>query len=129
MCSLAESDFPCGSNDNDDDVSSVSTDVSSHSTLCKKCRLADAEVTLRTKARYCRPCFTVAVTHKFRATLAKNRVMRHNENVVVDFDAGQSSFALMKLVNSSLDEKNVKVRLEFLRQRTMLVPQNMRTFL
>ena len=109
MCSLAESDFPC----NDDDVSSVDTDVSSNSTVCKKCRLADAELTLRTKDRYCRPCFIVAATHKFRATLAKNRVMRHNDNVLVDFDGGQSSVALMKLIQSSLDEKNVKVCFRF----------------
>ena len=109
MCSLAESDFPC----NDDDVSSVDTDVSSNSTVCKKCRLADAELTLRTKDRYCRPCFIVAATHKFRATLAKNRVMRHNDNVLVDFDGGQSSVAMMKLIQSSLDEKNVKVCFRF----------------
>ena len=109
MCSLAESDFPC----NDDDASSVDTDVSSNSTVCKKCRLADAELTLRTKDRYCRPCFIVAATHKFRATLAKNRVMRHNDNVLVDFDGGQSSVALMKLIQSSLDEKNVKVCFRF----------------
>ena len=106
MCSLAEGDFIC----NEDDASSVDTDASSTSTLCKKCRTADAELTLRTKDRYCRPCFTVAVTHKFRATLAKNRVMRHNDNVLVAFDGGQCSVALMKLINSSLDEKNVKVR-------------------
>ncbi len=106
MCSLAECDLPC-----DDNASqcSVDTEKSSNSALCKKCRVSDAELTLRTKDRYCRQCFVVAVTHKFRATLAKNRSMRHNDNVVVDFDGGQNSIAIMKLINSSLDEKNVKV--------------------
>ena len=52
----------------------------------------------------------VAVTHKFRSTLGKNRVMRHGDKVLVDFDARQNAVAMLKLINSSLDEKNVKVQ-------------------
>ena len=32
------------------------------------------------------------------------------DKVAVDFDAGQNSVAIVKLINSSLDEKNVKVK-------------------
>jgi len=109
MCSLAECDLP---SESDDNISECSVDTSSSSldpTLCKKCRAAEAEVTLRLKDRYCRQCFTVATVHKFRATLAKHRVMRHDESVLLHFDGGQNSVAMMKFVNSSLDEKNVKV--------------------
>jgi hypothetical protein len=107
MCSLAENDWP-----SDDNLSVDSNDTEASapsSTVCKKCRSCDAEVTLRRRDRYCRPCFTAAATHKFRATLGKNRVMRHAERVCVDFDGGRNSVALLKLINSSLDEKNAKV--------------------
>ncbi len=76
MCSLAEGDLLFDSDA--ETLSECSTEKSECSTTtCKKCRIADAVLTLRTKDRYCRDCFVVAVTHKFRSTLGKNRVMRH----------------------------------------------------
>ena len=106
MCSLAECDLP-----SDDNLSECSANTSStiDPSLCKKCRTADAELTLRRKDRYCRQCFAAATFHKFRATIAKNRVMQQGENVLVYFDGGQNSVALMTMVLLSLDEKNVKV--------------------
>ncbi len=97
--------------ENEDAMSECSTEATSecsNTNICKKCRTNDAVLTLRTKDRYCRDCFVTSVTHKFRSTLGKNRVMRHGDKVCVDFDGRQNSVALVKLINSSLDEKNVK---------------------
>ena len=108
MCSLAESDLLFENEDTLSECSTEATSECSNANICKKCRTNDAVLTLRTKDRYCRDCFVTSVTHKFRSTLGKNRVMRHGDKVCVDFDGRQNSVALVKLINSSLDEKNVK---------------------
>lgn len=109
MCSLAEGDLLFDSDA--ETLSECSTEKSEFSTTtCKKCRIADAVLTLRTKDRYCRDCFVVAVTHKFRSTLGKNRVMRHGNLEI-----------LLKLVCSSLRKVlNLHQEREFLKRGTFL---------
>ena len=84
MCSLVDGAFiPV----EDDDSASVGTVSSSttDSALCKKCKVAEPNLTLRKKDNYCAQCFLSSSKHKFRATLGKHKIMKIDEKVLVSF--------------------------------------------
>ena len=43
---------------------------------CQKCREAMSVIRVRRKDVYCKECFVTAMSHKYRSTLGKNKVMR-----------------------------------------------------
>ncbi len=45
--------------------------------LCKKCKDSKAVLVLRGRDAYCQSCFLTASTHKFWATLGKNKASCH----------------------------------------------------
>ena len=83
MCSLIGTAMLL--NDEDDDPTSIETPntVSTDSSVCKKCRVAESKLTLRKKDSYCVECFLAASKHKFRATLGKHKIMSLGEDVLV----------------------------------------------
>ena len=97
MCSLVDGAFiPV----EDDDSASVGTVSSSttDSALCKKCKVAEPNLTLRKKDNYCAQCFLSSSKHKFRATLGKHKIMKIDEKVLVSFQGKYEriSFACIK---------------------------------
>ena len=85
MCSLVDGAMLPG--EDEDDTSSVGTSSTTVTdlTLCKKCRVAEPNLTLRKKDSYCAECFLAASKHKFRATLGKHKIMKLDERVLVSF--------------------------------------------
>ncbi|RZF42480.1 hypothetical protein LSTR_LSTR004399 [Laodelphax striatellus] len=70
---------------------------------CKKCQQENtAEVVLRKKDMYCKNCFLVNATHKFRAALGKSKIIRQGDKVLVAFSGNPSSVAMVHLINCGL---------------------------
>ncbi|XP_039281627.1 cytoplasmic tRNA 2-thiolation protein 2-A [Nilaparvata lugens] len=83
-------------------MESPHTDFLSDNT-CKKCQQENtAEVILRKKDIYCKSCFLVNATHKFRAALGKSKIIRQGDKVLVAFSGSASSIAMVHLINSGL---------------------------
>ncbi|XP_063238733.1 cytoplasmic tRNA 2-thiolation protein 2-A isoform X2 [Bacillus rossius redtenbacheri] len=70
--------------------------------MCRKCSQVKADVNLRVKDAYCRECFLLTCTHKFRAELGKSKLMRAHDHGLVAHSGGQSSSALLHLVWAGL---------------------------
>ena len=84
MCSLVDGAMLPVEDDDSSSVGSAST-ATTDATICKKCRVADSQLTLRKKDNYCSECFLAASKHKFRATLGKHKIMKLDERVLVSF--------------------------------------------
>lgn len=63
---------------------------------------------LRSKHGYCRNCFILGTTHKFKSLLGKNRVLIPNEKVLIYHKGGHTSTALLHFLRSGLDLKTPK---------------------
>ncbi|XP_060528998.1 cytoplasmic tRNA 2-thiolation protein 2 isoform X2 [Cylas formicarius] len=80
---------------------------------CNKCRHEKASILLRGKDAYCRNCFLASTNHKFKAILGKSKLIRPYDKVLISFDVGHPSVALLHLIRSGLDLDTPK-RLKFI---------------
>ncbi|XP_071487558.1 cytoplasmic tRNA 2-thiolation protein 2-like [Diadema antillarum] len=76
-------------------------------TTCMKCS-APAVVIARVKDSFCRNCFLAYVTHRFKATIGKARLIRDKEKVLLAFSGGQNSSAVAHLVKEGRSESQHK---------------------
>ncbi|KAK3085328.1 hypothetical protein FSP39_001545 [Pinctada imbricata] len=97
MCSVQEGDV---------DAPIKKTDQSENKDrLCMKCRQNKAILITRVNDAFCRECFMVYVTHKFRAAIGKSKLIRDGENVLVAYSGGQSSGCMLHLIKEGLSER------------------------
>lgn len=61
---------------------------------------------------YHRACFVPMVTHKFRATLGKSKLVNRGERVLVCVSGSQSSVSLLHMIWTGLQQSTYK-RLTF----------------
>lgn len=80
---------------------------------CMKCRTENAILITRVNDAFCRDCFMVYVTHKFRATIGKSKLVRDGEKVLVAFSGGPASSCLLHLITEGLSQRAHK-KLRFL---------------
>lgn len=73
--------------------------------ICIKCQEEKAILITRMNDAFCRACFQVYVTHKFRATIGKTKLVRDGELVLVAFSGGPSSSALLHLIQEGLSQR------------------------
>lgn len=77
------------------------TNISSSRKLCAKCSKA-AIIVVGTNGTFCEECFERYITHKFRASMGKNPIVRHGDKVLVAFSGGMNSAGLLWLIKSGL---------------------------
>jgi len=70
--------------------------------VCMKCKQAPAVVVIRVQDPMCAACFLTYVTHKFRSTLGKSKLVQPNDNVLIAMSGGHASSALLHLVRGAL---------------------------
>ncbi|XP_076266660.1 cytosolic thiouridylase subunit 2 isoform X2 [Rhynchophorus ferrugineus] len=70
---------------------------------CNKCRETTPVVLLRGKDAYCKNCFLIGCNHKFKALLGKSKLIRPNDKVMISYEIGHPSSALLHLIRSGLD--------------------------
>ncbi|XP_071816100.1 cytoplasmic tRNA 2-thiolation protein 2-A-like isoform X2 [Apostichopus japonicus] len=70
---------------------------------CMKCQ-EPATVVARLHDPFCRNCFLVYFTHRFRATFGKSKAVRNGEKVLIAFSGGHSSCTMLHLVKEGLAE-------------------------
>ncbi|KAK3610327.1 hypothetical protein CHS0354_029797 [Potamilus streckersoni] len=99
MCSVEEGDT--------DVPFSKSRPNESIGRTCMKCQEKAILIT-RVNDAFCRSCFMVYITHKFRATVGKTKLVRDGEMVLVALSGGPSSSALLHLIQEGLSERTHK---------------------
>ncbi|KAF6034398.1 CTU2 [Bugula neritina] len=67
-------------------------------TICMKCKVKSPQVVIRVNDAFCRECFLMYCTHKFRSAFGKSKIIRDGEKVLVAFSGGQASTAMLHLV-------------------------------
>lgn len=75
---------------------------------CMKCSKAQAVVVVRLNDPLCEACFMTYFVHKFRATIGKARVIRHEDKVLLAVSGGPCSLAMLRLVCEGLSGKTAK---------------------
>lgn len=75
---------------------------------CKKCNSSSALIILRKKDLYCRECFLANVTHKFRSSIGKNKILGKADNVLICLSGKEGSTVLLDLINNALSLDNHK---------------------
>ncbi|KAL1498303.1 hypothetical protein ABEB36_009121 [Hypothenemus hampei] len=70
---------------------------------CNKCRENIPVVLLRHKDAYCKECFLAGATHKFKALLGKTKLIRPHDRVLISYEVGHPSTALLHFLRSGLD--------------------------
>lgn len=58
---------------------------------------------LRKKDAYCKECFLIGTTHKFKAQLGKSKLIRPLDRVLVYHKVGHAGTALLHLLRAGLD--------------------------
>ncbi|XP_034946508.1 cytoplasmic tRNA 2-thiolation protein 2 [Chelonus insularis] len=79
---------------------------------CRKCDVNTAAIRLRGKDFYCKDCFLIAVTHKFRATLGKSKIVKSSDIILVGYSGDPRSTTLLHLIKAGMHE-SVHKRLVF----------------
>lgn len=74
------------------------------SNVCKTCGEV-AHLVLRKRDPYCKTCFIVSCTHKFRSTLGKSKLLKPGDRVLVAFSGGPSSAAMLQLLRDGFSEE------------------------
>jgi len=69
---------------------------------CMKCKAENAVVVIRVQDPMCSSCFLTYVTHKFRSTLGKSKLVQPNDKVLLALSGGHASTALLHLVRGAL---------------------------
>ncbi|CAG9770253.1 unnamed protein product [Ceutorhynchus assimilis] len=77
--------------------------VQYYDTKCQKCKLETPIVLLRRKDSYCKDCFLSGTNHKFKSLLGKSKLLRPKDRVLVSYEVGHPSTALLHLIRSGLD--------------------------
>lgn len=77
------------------------------SDVCKTCGEV-AHLVLRKRDPYCKTCFIVSCTHKFRSTLGKSKLLKPGDRVLVAFSGGPSSAAMLQLLRDGFSEDTHK---------------------
>ncbi|XP_060080255.1 cytoplasmic tRNA 2-thiolation protein 2-A-like [Ylistrum balloti] len=72
---------------------------------CMKCHTENAILITRVNDAFCKACFMVYVTHKFRATIGKSKLVRDGEKVLVAYSGGPSSSCLLHLITEGLSQR------------------------
>ncbi|CAK9809207.1 Cytoplasmic tRNA 2-thiolation protein 2 [Anthophora plagiata] len=72
--------------------------------LCKKCEYRQVQLVLRNKNQYCRICFLTMLTHKFKATLGKSKLVQPNDSILVAHSGKASSTVLVHLLSTDTNE-------------------------
>lgn len=80
--------------------------------VCLKCKVFDPVVFLRSDGVYCRECFILRITHKFRLEFGKSHLIRDNEKVFILTEYNKYSFVLLHLINEGIS-KQAKKKLRF----------------
>lgn len=91
MCSVQEGE----------DVSPARKEKIVEERTCMKCEKKAVLVT-RVNDAFCKECFMVYVTHKFRAAIGKSKLIRDGESVLVGVSGGQASSCLLHLIQEGL---------------------------
>lgn len=81
-------------------------------TKCNKCREETPILLLRHKDAYCKNCFLTGANHKFKALLGKSKLIRPNDRVLVSYEVGHPSTALLHMLRNGLD-LNTQKKLRF----------------
>ena len=92
MCSFVDNAMiPTDQTEQEHETNSIRTSstTSAESAMCKKCKTAEPNLTLRKKDSYCTECFLASCRHKFRATLGKHKIMNLDEMVLVSFQGNK----------------------------------------
>lgn len=82
-----------------------SADVKS---VCKVCGSKEIQVSLRNKNEYCKVCFLPILTHKFKATLGKSKVVRSTDSVLIAHSGKVNSTVLVHLIKANVNEPSCK---------------------
>ncbi|XP_029045713.1 cytoplasmic tRNA 2-thiolation protein 2-A [Osmia bicornis bicornis] len=82
-----------------------SADVKS---VCKVCGSKEIQVSLRNKNEYCKVCFLPILTHKFKATLGKSKVVRSTDSVLIAHSGKVNSTVLVHLIKANVNETSCK---------------------
>lgn len=91
-------------------VETASTELKTDGKPCTKCG-QPAVIALRIDDIYCRGCFMVRATHRFRCEFGKSRLIRDGESVLVAYSGGRNSCALIHLIQEGLSKRaNKKLR-------------------
>merc|ERR1712023_280006 len=69
---------------------------------CMKCKVNKPVLVIRVNDPLCEQCFLTYVTHKFRSTLGKSKLVQPNDGVLLAISGGHSSMALLHLVKEAL---------------------------
>ncbi|XP_053986584.1 cytoplasmic tRNA 2-thiolation protein 2 [Hylaeus volcanicus] len=90
------------------DTITASTNIAAHTAntneLCKKCGCQDVRISLRGKHRYCKICFLSMLTHKFRATLGKSKLVRPSDTILIEHSGKANSNVLIHLIKANESE-------------------------
>lgn len=70
---------------------------------CNKCKVEIPSVVLGNKGAYCKACFLLGTTHKFKAQLGKSKLIRPSDKVLVCHKIGHASTALLHFLRMGLD--------------------------
>ncbi|VEN58001.1 unnamed protein product [Callosobruchus maculatus] len=73
------------------------------SKTCNKCKTAEPQLVLRGKDAYCKSCFLEGVTHKFKSTLGKSKLIRPRDRVLIVYEDNGNSTALLHMVRNGLN--------------------------
>ncbi|XP_072744813.1 cytoplasmic tRNA 2-thiolation protein 2-A [Anoplolepis gracilipes] len=102
MCSLND----CIYDGNKDEINNAK-DLSTNTTLCRKCKHKDIDVLL-TQSGYCKTCFLTVTSHKFRASLGKSKIIHRGDSILVDHSGELNSTVLLHLIKSGMSESTHK---------------------
>lgn len=64
---------------------------------CKRCQSSSPFIVLRKIDVLCKACFKEYADHKFRSTIAKVKLVKPNQKVLIAVSGGQSSIAMLNL--------------------------------
>lgn len=98
MCSLDKGDISCEIANGV--ISGKNSDLLN--ALCKKCR-QEGKVVLEKRHVYCRDCFLIMSSHKFRSLIGKYKLITSTDNVMIIFSGNFASVSLLNLIRCALE--------------------------
>ncbi|XP_044740695.1 cytoplasmic tRNA 2-thiolation protein 2 [Chrysoperla carnea] len=99
MCTVLDGDLE------DEEKFMEALTIEPKSKNCLKCGTEDTSIVLRGKDSYCINCFQAAMDHKFRSTLGKSRLLRHEDNVLIIYQGGPEVSTMLKIIANGLNRK------------------------
>ncbi|OAD58381.1 Cytoplasmic tRNA 2-thiolation protein 2 B, partial [Eufriesea mexicana] len=113
MCTLNACEYDMlEMSDVQENIFTLPTDtIDKHNTIlvCKKCGCQEAQISLKNKNKYCKMCFLTVLTHKFRATLGKSKLMQPSDSVLVAYSGKANSTVLLHLLKGNVNESVSKM--------------------